>query len=841
MRLRNLLFLYSRRVLTHPLQELLAVLGIAVGVALVFAVQVANTSVAGSVSQLVHGVSGAASLQVAARGPEGLDDGVVGTIARLPGVRIAAPVIEVRATVSGPRGARGVTVLGGDRRLVSLNGPLLKQFALPGLRLPQAIALPQPVAHAIGVPIGGEATIATGAEPVRAPVLGVLGRDQIGSLVASPIVLAPLDYAQRFADLRGRVSSVLVEAAPGAEASVRASLVRLLGDRANVGSSDREAQLVRQATSPNNQSTALFAAISGVVGLLFAFNAMLLTVPERRRFIAALRTEGLGDGTVVRLVLFDGLVLGVVASLVGLVLGDQLSRHVFHATPGYLSFAFPIGGQRIVDWQSVAIAFGGGVLATLVAALRPLSDLASRRPLDSALRTEDREEDATIPSRWALGGGLLLTAAAAAIPLFAPGAMIVGIALLVGGMLLLTPRLLAAALAVADVLARRVRSAVLLVSLGELRSSTTRSLALAVTGALAVFGSVAVEGSHLDLQRGLDRDAHHLNAQADIWIAPAGDDNTLATTPFRPTVAARLSSVPGIAAVRDYRGGFLDVGDRRVWVLAPPRADPTPVFASQVVDGDVATAQRRLRAGGWVAVSQAIASDLHVRVGDPVTLPTAVPTRLRVAAVLTNLGWTSGAIVLNATDYAHAWGSDAVSAIQVLLDPGTAAAAAVPRVRAAIGPGSGLLVQTAAEREARFRTLSRQGLDRLTQISTLLLVAAALALAAAMGGVVWSRRPRLATLKLSGFSDGAVWRALVVESAIVLGIGCSIGAVFGLCGQFMLTRWLQRSTGFPTSYSAAGWLALATFVGVSFVAVMIAALPGWIAARVPLTTSFQQD
>jgi putative ABC transport system permease protein len=840
MRLRNLLFLYTRRIRTHPLQELLALLGIAVGVALVFAVQVANTSVAGSVEELVRGVTGSATLQVTARGPYGINAGIVPAIARLPGVRTAAPVLEVRANVRGPRGVRGVTLLGGDLRLASLDGRLMRAFASRNLRLDSAVALPEPVADAIGTRVDGRVLITAGAEPVRGPVAIVLGGDQIGPLVNSPVMLAPLAYVQGIAGLRGRVSRVLIASQPGAEASVRAALMRLVDDHANVGTSDMETRLVRQATQPNDQSTALFAAISGVVGLLFAFNAMLLTVPERRRFIADLRVEGLGDATVVKLVVFDALVLGVAASLAGLLLGDQLSRHVFHAAPGYLSFAFTIGGQRIVDSQSVLLAFGGGLLATMLAALRPLDDLVARRPLDAVYRTDEREEDVVLSPRWLLGGGIALVGAAAAVLVFAPAAMIFGIALLVGGMLLLTPRILAAVLGVVDRLAHRVRSAILLVSIGELRASTTRSLALALTGALAVFGSVAVEGSHLDLQRGLDRDAHHLNAQADLWVGPAGNENTLATTAFHAPMSSRVLAVPGVAAVRAYRGAFLDVGDRRVWVLAPPSADRSPIFASQVVEGGVAEATRRLRGGGWVAISQAIAEDRHLHVGDRVTLPTAVPTRLRLAAVLTNLGWTSGAIVLNAADFQRAWGSDAVSALQVLLEPGASPEAAARRVQAVIGPGAGLTVLTAAQREARFRALSRQGLSRLTQIATLVLVAAALALAAAMGGVVWSRRPRLATLKLSGFTDGEVWRALVLESAIILGIGCSTGALFGLGGQFMLTRWLQHSTGFPTSYSTAGWLALTTFVGVSLVAVGIAALPGWIAARMPPTTSFQE-
>jgi putative ABC transport system permease protein len=188
--------------------------------------------------------------------------------------------------------------------------------------------------------------------------------------------------------------------------------------------------------------------------------------------------------------------------------------------------------------------------------------------------------------------------------------------------------------------------------------------------------------------------------------------------------------------------------------------------------------------------------------------------------------------MMNADDFRRGWISADVGALQVLLEPGVSATAAARKVRALLGRGQGLAVETSTEREQRFRESTRQGLSRLTQIARLVLVAAALALAAALGGVVWNRRPRLASLKLSGFSDGEVWRALLFESAVVLGIGCSIGAVFGLYGQYMLTRWLSDSTGFPTAYAPAWLLALSTFAGVTLVAVAIAALPGFVAARV---------
>lgn len=843
MRLANLLFLYVQRVRTHPLQELVAVLGIAVGVALVFAVQVANTSVAGSVEQLMQGITGTATLQVTARDAHGFDEALARRIARADGVRAAAPVVEARVNLRGADELRTVTLIGGDARLAGLGGTLMRELVSPHLHLTGALALPVRLARTLGVDAHGRVHLERGGESTAVPVATVLGNDQIGPLADTPVALGPLAYVQRLGGLEGRATRVLIATDPGRAAAARAQVEALVGDRANVVTGDREARLLRRATAPNDQSTALFAAISALVGLLFAFNAMLLTVPERRRFIADLRLEGLGSATVVRLVLFDALVLGAIACAVGLLLGDLLSRHVFHAVPGYLSYAFTVGDQRIVEARSVLLAVAGGMGATLLAALRPLNDLFSRRPLDEVYREDDeRDEDAIMRRRWLLAGSTAFAAAATAVLLFAPGATIAGVVLLVGGMLLVIPAALATVLRAAEALSHRVRSPVLVVSAGELRATTTRSIALAATGALAVFGSVAMEGAHLDLQRGLDRDAHELNATTDLWVTPRGEQNALATTPFAERVRERLAGVPGVRAVRAYRGGFLDVGDRRLWVLAPPaRAAAPQIPPSQVIEGDAATANARLRGGGWLAVSTALARERDLHVGDAFTLPSPHPAPLRVAAVTTNLGWAPGAVVLGADDYRRAWGSSDVSALQVELTPGTAPAAGARAVAAALGPGSGLEVETAQAREARFRESSRQGLDRLTQIATLVLVAAAIAMAAAMSGVVWLRRPRLAALKLTGFDDGAVWRMLVTESLVVLGVGCSLGALFGLYGQLMLTSWLRDETGFPTSYALAGSLALSIFAAVTIVAVLVAAVPGYLAARTSPAVSLQTD
>src|SRR5689334_10051941 len=111
MPLSALIYLYGRRLRTHPVQEALAALGIAVGVALVFAVQIANSSVLGASSKIVRDVVGVANLQLTARGPAGLDQRLAKRVRELPGVDAAVPALDLTGSVVGPKGRAGTVQL----------------------------------------------------------------------------------------------------------------------------------------------------------------------------------------------------------------------------------------------------------------------------------------------------------------------------------------------------------------------------------------------------------------------------------------------------------------------------------------------------------------------------------------------------------------------------------------------------------------------------------------------------------------------------------------------------------------------------------------------------------
>ena len=150
--------------------------------------------------------------------------------------------------------------------------------------------------------------------------------------------------------------------------------------------------------------------------------------------------------------------------------------------------------------------------------------------------------------------------------------------------------------------------------------------------------------------------------------------------------------------------------------------------------------------------------------------------------------------MMNAADYARAWGSTDASAYSILLTPGIAPSRGVREIERALGPQLGARRPDRPAARRAQRALSRAALARLTQIATLIPIAAVLAMAAAMGALVWQRRPRLAKLSSRALPRAELWRTILLESLLLLGVGCSTGAIFGIYGQQLADRVLANAS-----------------------------------------------
>ncbi len=834
--------LYAWRLRTRSGQELLAAIGIAVGVALVFGVLVANASIGGSASGLVHQLVGSAQLQLASRSQDGFSESVVSKIQALPGVQATSPILQEDVLLVGPHASEPIQLIGLTARQLSLNPEAARDLGSSATQLiGGGIGLPSSVAETTGSEASSLAALDADGMRRRVRVNAVLGSQTIGAVAGSPVAVALLGTAQSLTGETGRVTTVLVKAEPGAQAQVSRELRALAAGRADVTPADNDLRLLEVAAKPNKQSTTLFAAIAGMVGFLLALNAMLLTTPERRRLVAELRTYGYDAPQIIVILAVQALALGIVGSIVGIALGYVLSHTLFGEVPSYLAVAFPIGTQKTITAGILLIALGCGLLAALLASARPLLDLRPGVPIDKVLREPGeagQRVGAHLVRGFALIGGILVLIVTI-LSLIVPSFTLAGGALLAIAAVCLVPFAHRMAIMILRPLSDRSKT-VLPIAIVELGATATRSVALAAIVALAVYGSLAIGGARLDLTHGLETAIAQYEDTADIWVTTG--DNVFNTDSFNAGhTEATIARLPGVSSVRAGQGALLNVGDRRVMIRVHSPKTPGIIQSSQVIQGNIAQASRLIRQGGWATVSQRLATELGLRVNSHFTLPTpAGALRLGVAATTTNLGWPAGAITLSTADYERGWQNSNPSAFEVVLKPGVTLAAGKRQVQHALGPRSVLTVQTFREREAQTDSSARQGLATLGDISTLILITGALAVAASLSAAIWQRRARLAAMKTWGYDYVQLWCSLLLEGAILMTIGCLDGALFGVYGHALADRWLKLTTDFPAPFALGVEQIVFTVGLVTCIALLVISLPGLVAARVSPSVSFQE-
>ena len=849
MSLSALCFFYRERLRQQAVQELFAGLGIAVAVALLFAVTVASQSVTSSAEKVNRALIGPTDLQLRARGPEGLNDDMLARVERLKGVEHAAPLLEQTATIKAQDGASvTVNVAGAVVSLAILDGLVhtlpIATLEKGGMGLSMASADALGIRH-IGVQSRGpDVSLELRGVAIPLRVNAVLGKETVGALSQAHVAVMPLERLQQFAGLPHRLTRILVQSSPGQQALVRSELTSLAAGKLNVASTSQDVSLLRQALRPSEQASLFFAAISALLGFLLTFNAFLLTVPDRRKAIADLRLRGITSTAIVQMVLFQAVCLGVAATAFGLLVGYGLSVGIFAQTPTYLAQGFTLGASTSVGITPLLVAGVGGVFATCLASIVPLLDLRRDRAAN-AVYLENGEPGNALGRRTAFRlalAAVILVAVRVVANSALPSLALAWSALLALAAVLCVPLLFAGVLQLANAVAHRfqARLKLLPLALEALGETTLRSLALVATGAAALFGAVALGGARDDLVRGIGGFALHYSSEADTWVATPNDNQSV-TAFSSDDRAQRIARVPGVQSVTTLNGGLLDVGNRRIWVLAWPSSSPLGFLNGQVIKGSRVSATRRLRAGGWATVSRQLAAEHDVGVGDTLTLP--APTGdipMRIAALTTNFGWTPGAVVLSTADYARGWAAPQPTALAVKTRVGTNPQAMRRAIEHTLGPRNGLDVLTTRGREARMNGSVREGLAQLATISTLLILASILAMAAALASAIWQRRSSIAALKLSGVEPSRLRRLLLLESALTLSVGAVAGAAWGIYGQVALDGYLTSTTGFPVRSLGASWRPLEVLVLVFIASLAISALPTWFTARVPARTALEE-
>ncbi len=694
---------YTRREIgRRPGRAVLTLAGIAIGVAAVVSVSVATETARSVYREMFETVTGHAALEVVGAAEGAFEGDVARSLAAVPGVRAAVPVVWLPSLLVNGDSRVPVYVLGVDPE----RDRIARDYAVArGEFLGQAEGgmLEEGFAASLGLDVGHRAVLLTPARLAPFRIAGLLEPRGAAALGMLGVVFLPLERSQELFGLGTKVTAVHLVLEEGAdEVEVRDAVARTLPVGLAVRSPRARGEVGRSALVATEQGLANCGVLSLVAGAFIILNSFLMNVGERRRHLAILRALGATRGQIQRLLLREGLAMGLVGTALGIGLGAFGAMALTRLMEGYLSAT--LSGLRWTAEPFVLAALMGPCLS-IAAVLIPARKAAAVSPLEGLAR----ETAAPAGARrvWPLGLGLAALAASGAIAAgliffgwpgsLTPLSLVVG---LVGGVLVLPTLVEPLARAGARVAGPFLGGLGPLALRQVVRNRTRSSLTI---GVLFVATSVGIGMGNSILANVRDiRDWYARAIVGDYFVrGKLPDAGTASAFAVDPSVGDRLL-VPGVEDVDRVRFVRVLGAGRQIVVVARslPPDRPLPI---DLIEGDPAEVRTRLEEGG-IVVGSPLAVALGLGIDDEIELETpAGPRRVRIAGVATEYTAGGMAAYMEFEVARRLIGFEGVDSFIVHVEPGRAADVE-PELRR-IATEQGLVLQSLTELRAALEAL----------------------------------------------------------------------------------------------------------------------------------------
>ena len=745
-------------------------------------------------------VSGREAVETEFSMPRPLDETLLEEIKRLPDVQQVAGQINDVAAVVGKDGK--VVSTGGAPTIAATYMP--PPFAPIGFtegRPPKGdgeIALDAATADKEDFKLGDEVTVATSAPKRAFKLVGLATIGQSTGLGGATFVVFDLPTAQALFDKRGKVDFAFVAARDGVtQTELQRSVASLLPPTAQVRTAAQEADKlgddIREGLSFLTTGLLAFAFIAVLVGAFLIFNTFSITVAQRSRELALLRTLGASRRQVLNSVLLEALTIGVIGSIVGIVAGLGFAKGINELFKA-LGIDLPTT-SLVLESRTIIVCLLVGTLVTLAGALAPALRATRVAPVEAL-----REATAPTHGRWArltpwLAGGLVLLGAGLVVAgLLAEGGDTTtkllgaagGAVILILGIALISPRFVGPA---ARIVAAPIERSTKLV--GRLaRENSTRhpgrtavtSAALMVGLALVVFVTVFANGLRASIEDLIDRTL-------------AGDIAVLHDDGFSPIPAAigpAVAKVDGVAAVsslRDTQAEIKGVDGDTFFTHAIEPATLNEVYNFDWQEGSDDTL-RSLGDDG-VLLEEATATKGDFKVGDRIEVQgQSGKVSLTVRGIYKDDALLGG-LAMTPAAFDRIVDQKRVSSILVKTAEGTSVPAVQKRVSRALE----------AFPEARSRSqdeLKQENADQVNQLLGLFYALLAMSVIISAFGIVntltlsiFERTRELGLLRAVGMTRRDVRRMVRYESVITALFGALLGLVLGLFFAFVVIQALE--------------------------------------------------
>ncbi len=806
-----------RYMLHHRWQGLLALTGIALGVAVVLAVDLANSGARAAFELSAQQLQGRTTHRLVAPGAL-LADEVFVSLQRQSGAPPMAPVVKGWVGVEGLPGR--YQLLGFDLFAEAPFRDELAQvssrtgFTADWLTRPGAVVLNAVTARALGVAVDDTLRIHFRG---KVATLNVLHVDTSTSGAGDDVLLVDIATAKTALAMAGQLSYVDLILDASDEQWVR----QRIPAGVQLQTVAEQAEGVTRLSAAFELNLTAMSLLALLVGMFLIFNAMTFSMVQRRTLFGRLRAIGVTPRELFRLVLLEAVVLAVLGTSIGLLLGAWLGQSLTRlvaATVSELYYNVSVTALNL-DAGSLLIAIGLGVLATLAATLVPAWHAARTPPLTTLSRAALEQAARHGVPLWALFG-LVLLLAGLWLALVLPGGVIMsfaGLFSLVLGAAMITPMVIRG---LHRLLTRTALPGIWRMGVRDLNRHLSR-LGIAVAALMVALSASVGVGVMVESMRGAVHTWLGDLLRADLYVTAEAFEQGAA---LEPTVVDQVAGLPGVTAVSRYRDRSVPIAARRVLVIGAHMAAPSRQGFEFLSD---ASSVWQAFDAGAVLVSEPLAYHLDLEPGSRLELPTPQgPLVAQVAAIFRDYASEHGRIFIDETVYRKAWPDQPVDTLALFARDGDVAAMRrelselAARHAIAVVPAGAVLEDSMAVFDRTFR---------ITEVlRAVCLIVAFIGVLSALMALQLERGKEYAVLRALGLTRGQIAGLISGESLLMGLLAACVALPTGILMAWVLIESVQRRAfGWTMPFSVDGSLLAQTLLVGLLAAGLAAIYPAW--------------
>ena len=835
----------------HKGRTLLSIVGIALGVGVFVSVQMAIYTAIESFNASVDHVSGKANLQVTSFG-RGFSEEVYLKVKKVSGVKAATPVIQYVSKIDEPIGEPlyllGIDVFS-DKPFREYQFYEAEEDGLLFLKNPHSIAITEKLANRHGLKRGDKITLIVGSKRVTLTITNLLKMEGPANSLEGNFGLLDIASAQEALEKVGLIDRIdlMVDKSVPVE-TIESELKKVIPPGVEVRRSDTRSGQIEKMVSAFHLNLTALSFISLIVGMFLIYNAISVSVIQRRREIGILRSVGLTRSQVLRLFIGEAAIIGCLGSLAGIGIGIGLAKIMLYLVSRTITALYIlVKAEHLLISPSVLMAgFGMGVLSSVLSAIGPAREASKIAPKEAlALGTLETKIRIRLGYLSLIGVGLLILSLVLALqkpifhrPIFgfvAALLILIGVSFLIPSVITLLNRLLA------PILRFLFKSEGKLASryIHDSMARTVITIAALMT-ALSMLISISI--MILSFRKTVDLWVEQ-SINGDVFIFPGSYSITGYSALLPLEVSKALPSLPGVKAVDSFRALEVEYQGYPAIIASVDGQVFLNLKVIRFTRGNPQTILQQFASGQAVLVTESFSLRHHVKAGDRIKLNTPQGDReFPVSGVFYDYSSDWGMVLMEKKVYQSLWNDETLHSAGIYLKEGVSQQAFKETIRERYSKPYRLFVVSHRELRSEVLKIFDQTFAITYALEFIAIIVAILGIINSLNALIIERQRDIGIIRAVGGFRKQVQKATLIEAGMIGFFSHILGLLCGFLLSILLIYVINKqSFGWTIQFSIPlrslieSWLVvMVTSIGAGFI-------PARRAARMNMVESLRME